>query len=230
MSCLNQRKTNWGCSSVGRAPALHAGGREFESPQLHHDIMRDIQDLGEHILLFRGFFDENYCRNCIEVFDKCEKLGITNDRGDIPSLAMKDQAIGIVELSGSAMPFTKQLTDVINHEIIPEFFKKYPIENNYQYIGLGGAKMQKTRPTEGYHVWHMEHCNQIDSKNTLLAWGLFLNDIEEGGELEFLYQSKRIKPQTGDFVLWPAGFTHMHRGNPPLSGNKYIFTGWIDYI
>ncbi len=26
----------WGCSSVGRAPALQAGGRQFESDQLHH--------------------------------------------------------------------------------------------------------------------------------------------------------------------------------------------------
>ena len=25
----------WGCSSVGRAPALQAGGREFESLQVH---------------------------------------------------------------------------------------------------------------------------------------------------------------------------------------------------
>src|SRR5687768_1610532 len=25
----------WGCSSAGRAPAWHAGGRGFESPQLH---------------------------------------------------------------------------------------------------------------------------------------------------------------------------------------------------
>ena len=47
----------------------------------------------------------------------------------------------------------------------------------------------------------MEHCNEVNSKQTLLAWGLFLNDVEEGGELEFLYQSKRIKPKKGDFVL-----------------------------
>lgn len=26
----------WGISSAGRAPALHAGGQEFESPNLHH--------------------------------------------------------------------------------------------------------------------------------------------------------------------------------------------------
>ena len=35
MSCLNQKITNWGCSSVGRASALHAEGRRFKSSQLH---------------------------------------------------------------------------------------------------------------------------------------------------------------------------------------------------
>lgn len=32
----------WGCSSVGRAPALQAGGQEFESPHLHHIVFRLI--------------------------------------------------------------------------------------------------------------------------------------------------------------------------------------------
>ncbi len=26
------------CSSIGRAPALHAGGQEFNSPQVHVDL------------------------------------------------------------------------------------------------------------------------------------------------------------------------------------------------
>ena len=30
----------WGCSSVGRAPALQAGGQEFESLHLHSPSMR----------------------------------------------------------------------------------------------------------------------------------------------------------------------------------------------
>ena len=32
-------KEFWGCSSVGRAPALQAGGRQFESDQLHQNIV-----------------------------------------------------------------------------------------------------------------------------------------------------------------------------------------------
>ena len=36
-------KEFWGCSSVGRAPALQAGGRQFESDQLHQNKCIEIQ-------------------------------------------------------------------------------------------------------------------------------------------------------------------------------------------
>ena len=37
---ITDQKLEWGFSSAGRAPALHAGGQEFESPNLHH-LKRD---------------------------------------------------------------------------------------------------------------------------------------------------------------------------------------------
>ena len=36
------KQPKWGFSSAGRAPALHAGGQEFESPNLHHYKQRPI--------------------------------------------------------------------------------------------------------------------------------------------------------------------------------------------
>ena len=43
-----------GCSSVGRAPALQAGGQEFESPHLHQFIIKTncggVAQLGERLL------------------------------------------------------------------------------------------------------------------------------------------------------------------------------------
>jgi hypothetical protein len=58
---------------------------------------------------------------------------------------------------------------------------------------------------------------------------LYLNTVTEGGETEFLYQSKRVKAEKGTIVLCPTGFTHTHRGNPPLTGTKYLMNTWLEF-
>jgi hypothetical protein len=55
----------------------------------------------------------------------------------------------------------------------------------------------------------------------------YLNDVEEGGETEFLYLNTKIKPVKGTLVYFPTHFPFVHRGNIPISDDKYIMTGWI---
>ena len=88
-------------------------------------------------------------------------------------------------------------------------------------------KIQKNNPGEGYHMWHCE----TDGTNIdrLLLVILYLNDVKEGGETEFLYQSKRVNAKKGTMLICPGSFTHTHRGNPPLSGSKYIMNTWINF-
>tara|TARA_R110000796_G_scaffold94539_2_gene199422 strand:+ start:310 stop:906 length:597 start_codon:yes stop_codon:yes gene_type:complete len=88
-------------------------------------------------------------------------------------------------------------------------------------------KIQKTLPTEGYHIWHLEHGKGFENEPRALVFTIYLNDVEDGGETEFLHFSKRVKPKTGRIVIWPASFPYLHRGNPPLSGKKYILTSWL---
>jgi len=90
------------------------------------------------------------------------------------------------------------------------------------------VKLQKTIPGEGYHVWHCEHDGVPYGKRLFLVI-LYLNEVS-GGETEFLYQHKRVAPKTGRLMICPSGFTHTHRGNPPLEGHKYILNGWIEFI
>lgn len=87
-------------------------------------------------------------------------------------------------------------------------------------------KFQETPIGGGFHNWHFENAG-FKSSRRLLVWSIFLNDVEEGGELEFLYYPFRAKPKKGDMILFPPYYTHLHRGNPPISNTKYIATGWF---
>ena len=56
---------------------------------------------------------------------------------------------------------------------------------------------------------------------------IYLNELPLGeAQTEFLYQSIKLPPTQGTVVIWPAGFTHLHRGNTVYTTNKYIATGW----
>lgn len=89
--------------------------------------------------------------------------------------------------------------------------------------------MQGTSTGGGYHVWHSEQGNG-DHANRGLVYMLYLNTLptEANGETEFLYQQRRLNPVENTMVIWPAAFTHAHRGNPVYGDNtKYIVTGWF---
>ena len=89
--------------------------------------------------------------------------------------------------------------------------------------------LQKTVPMQGYHAWHCDS-DKIANSRRMMVSTLYLNTVEKGGETEFLYQSMRVTPEQGTLALWPAYWTHPHRGNPPLEGEKYIMNGWLEYL
>ena len=95
-------------------------------------------------------------------------------------------------------------------------------------LDINEFKLQKTLPTEGFFPFHIEHSSTPPGIYRVGVYTLYLNDVEEGGETEFLYQLKRIKATKGTLVIFPAGYTHVHRGNTPFSGEKYIMTGWLE--
>lgn len=82
----------------------------------------------------------------------------------------------------------------------------------------------------GYPYWHCELYPRDPQAETLhrhLLWTLYLNDGFEAGETEFMFQGRRIAPRTGDLLIAPTAFTHTHRGNRPVGGDKFIATSWI---
>lgn len=111
-----------------------------------------------------------------------------------------------------------------------QLYKKKYWTSDQIDIWFEEVKLQKTPPRGGFHDWHCEvfHLSTVDRA---LVWMLYLNDIPEGeGETEFLWQGLRVQPKAGTMLIWPAFYTHIHRGNAVYSYNKYIATGYGNYI
>ena len=103
------------------------------------------------------------------------------------------------------------------------------VTNSADPVSSWTCKIQKTQAGGGYHIWHCED-GAFVYRDRVLTWMMYLNDIpvENGGATDFLHQKCSFQPTTGTMVMWPATYTHMHRGSF-LTGDipKYIATGWF---
>ncbi|TLU64244.1 2OG-Fe(II) oxygenase [Thalassotalea litorea] len=98
----------------------------------------------------------------------------------------------------------------------------------FQLAPINAQKYDKGVGNYGY--WHSEIFPQLNGNKALhrnLLFLIYLNDVEEGGETDFYYQNRSIRPKAGTMVIAPCGFTHTHRGNIPVSNDKYVLTSWM---
>ena len=110
------------------------------------------------------------------------------------------------------------------------YAKKYKgIIDSCDPVSSWTCKIQKTNSGGGYHIWHSENGSFL-YRDRVLTWMIYLNDIPftNGGATDFFHQEISFQPKKGTVVLWPATYTHVHRG-AFLTGDlsKYIATGWF---
>jgi hypothetical protein len=129
-----------------------------------------------------------------------------------------------------ADPQTKQPVRLTN-----ENFKEVGLPNlrdlvNYLFR-IGEVNAQRYTANEGgYPYWHSEVYPQAQHNEALhrtMLFMFYLNDVEEGGTTDFIYQDRRVQPKAGRMVIAPAYYTHTHRGCVPVSNDKYILTSWV---
>jgi hypothetical protein len=195
--------------------------------------------INDFIGVFENTLSPETCKYFIQHFEKMKSVGFSYSRteAEMKSLSKEDESCNLMsDNSLKLLLWGRGGKNPHVNEFIDNFWKNYEIyANKYNALrqlpkhDILAIKLQKTLPTEGYHVWHFEN-GTLMTANRILTWMIYLNDVKEGGETEFLYQSKRISPKQGTMVLWPAAFTHLHRGNPPLSGEKYVMTSWLEYV
>lgn len=191
-------------------------------------------ELKSDVGIFDHFLSDNECDYFISLFKNKEKNGFTYNRQDsdgFDQLLKSDTSIsiGYSDVAGEELERKNSIfVDKLWSEGVNQYGKYYPVLLR-QYKQTYGYKIQKTIPGEGYHAWHCEK-ESAHNQSRILAFIVYLNDEFDGGETEFIHKNMRVTPKKGTLVVFPANFTHTHRGNPPLNGEKYIMAGWINIM
>ena len=189
-------------------------------------------EIKNFIGVFKNAFTKKFCEQIIKQYEdmvesghgqtRFESSGDARTRKDDTQVFADD--IDYIPLRST----TQEFNGLFWGKYFPIYEQEYSILKDAGRHANYSFKIQKTKVGGGYHIWHFESISR-ERSHRLLTWILYLNDVQEGGETEFLYQHMRVKQEQGTLVIWPAAFTHTHRGNPPLSNEKYIVTGWTEF-
>jgi hypothetical protein len=127
----------------------------------------------------------------------------------------------------------QEVSDYISelHKIVDNYAAHYEAVNRYSaWAMIEPINIQHYKPGGAYNSWHTERSSAHPVTATRhLVFMTYLNDVTEGGQTEFYYQDMMVQPKRGLTLVWPADWTHTHRGVPSMTQEKYIITGWFNY-
>ena len=177
-------------------------------------VSKQIPLQDDFIGVYDNVLTKEQCSNFISFFENLRKTGFTTPH------QLENHRIDMEEYNDSwhydlnaASPVSDTFFNVTS-QCVNQYLKKYTVLGQSRFL-FYDFKLKKIPVGGGFHDCARQLVIQI-----------YLSDIEEGGETEFLYLNKRVKSKAGRLIIFPAGYTHVHRGNPPIGQEKYIATTW----
>ncbi len=186
---------------------------------------------------------KNECSNLISLFEGYNKTGETytgSTLGGVES-AKKSTDYNLLNHREANSKYISMVANAFNKANV-DWFKNFPYNDLYSHRRtIDGStyypllQMQKYNKNDGhFNGWHLEK-QDFNTTHRYLVFILYLNDVNEGGETEFLFKEEgnddffKVKPKTGTLIIHPASWPYIHKGNKPISDDKYILTTWLCY-
>lgn len=193
-------------------------------PQPSADVLFDRQ----FVTLYQAL-DADTCREIVSRFD-------TDDRKRQGEVYRGEDAVGTLATDIKRSWDLEILDDARWGDLfrrlhprvlacLSHYLARSPVLRSLALQGTG-YKIQMYPRNEGYFHWHADSSGRRE-RSRVVALILYLNDVERGGETEFLHQDLKVAPRTGRLLVFPAGWNYVHRGGMPESGDKYIVQTFV---
>jgi len=178
------------------------------------------------------YIPENVCDDLIKYFIDNKAKHISGQSGKVGNVNEEVKKCNEMYIGGKIdnnneiiNKYFKNLCQVLNL-----YLKKYDDANKTESFSITQlVKIQHYNPGDGYYGYHTENDGFGINRNRHLVFMTYLNDVNEGGGTEFKYQKLISPAKKGLTLIWPAAWTHTHRGQVSKTQHKYICTGWYSF-
>ena len=178
--------------------------------------------------IYGNFISENLCDEIFKFYNENDKL---RTAGKIGADNINESSKKSTEIVLNPTMFFKLFPGYAKSldKLLKEYLKMYKFADEVSKFNIyDNIKIQHYKPGEGFYKWHYENDGRIHCIQRHLVFMTYLNDLEDGGT-EFYYQDLKVPAKKGYTIIWPAGWTHTHRGVISDTQNKTIVTGWFDF-
>ena len=192
--------------------------------------------MDKYIKIYDDVIDADSCNTLIGKFEAAEE-----DQYEEVRQVERDKAIAFTQINlvnnedwasvqkGMLEVFQDYIMAYINDcKIAP---KQWPQTYGYEAIRI---KRYLNNDYDRFDP-HVDVMNYETSRR-LLAFFIYLNDVDEGGETEFLHMTKpgtyiplKIEPRRGRLLMFPPMWMYYHAGLKPVSNNKYLIHSYCHY-
>lgn len=182
-------------------------------------------NLDNLIQVYENSLDESICNFLIDTFENLSEYQekINNDLK--PSFTQFNLT--------AYSKLSKELEEVHNHVI-----RKTIEHRNSYYDFIDDRVFPESHSFEQFRIKRYNNDGQdqfnthvdvqdYESARRFLTFIWYLNNVEEGGETEFI--NMKVSPKRGSLVVFPPLWMFPHRGLPPISNKKYILHTYLHY-
>lgn len=177
------------------------------------------------IRLFENAIDHSTCKQLISIYESSgnkafTRVGAAAERSHI----RRGQKVALTPENAGEL-LAKISSTIL--QCYQKYSEEYVVLTKQQAM-IEGMAVYKYSDSSDYYGWHADAADPT-LRYRFVSIVAYLNDVESGGETEFMYLDRKVQPKEGTIVLFPAGWTHYHQALPPLSGSKYVLITWLRY-
>ena len=161
----------------------------------------------EYTLVVRKFLSDKDCDSLIETYNKNNKI--------------IDDSCGYISCPIKNSNLNNKLNDVVKlyTDKFPEIY--YTKDKWF----LNEVRVKHFKPKKYFKGWHSEH--GIESPLRILAIQIYLSNHNCWTKF---FNGETIKSEKGKLAVWPAYFTHTHKGEPcPDNKDRYLLSGYYSF-